>query len=250
MKASTVMKSANVDSVDSVGSVDSAAVEVSTAELPLADWPTEEFAVPFAHPAVLRRRRRVPVAVLAILMLLVGLVAGLGAALAIRGAADSPAAPRTGVSSEPSPTSHDVVGILTAVGATSISVSSGSITSTYQVTPATRITRGTAVVRLQTLRIGEQVTVRLGFADSTSAKLTAQAISVTAISAKATPAKPRSSARATAAPAPVVVAPTPQAVVTASAPVGVPTRGSTGFGSGIGFGFGAGAGVPGGFGGR
>jgi hypothetical protein len=237
--------------------------EVSTAELSLADQPTEEFAVPAPHPAPGRvRRRRVPVSVLAVLMLLIGLAAGIGAALAVRGAADSTAAPRAGgspsaaasssVASEPSPTSHDVIGILTAVGSRSIGVSSGSITGTYQVTSATRITRGSVVVRLQTLKVGEQVTVRLGFADSTSAALTAQAITVKATLVP----KPRASARATVAPQPAVVTASPQAVVRAPATVVTPARGTSGFAVGIGSqmvggGLGGAGGAAGGrFGGR
>ncbi|HEX4431732.1 MAG TPA: hypothetical protein VHZ96_20855 [Frankiaceae bacterium] len=219
----------------------------SMAELSWADWPTEEFAVPFRQPLP-RRRRRVPVAVLATLMLLIGLAAGLGAALAVRGAADPSAAPRAGASPKaaptPSPTSYDVSGTLTAVEATSISVSTGSVTATYRVTSATRITRSAVVIRLQTLKVGEQVTVRLGFANSTSRVLVARAITVKA-APKASAAATSSPAQASAAPQPAVVTPSPQAVVPAPATVVAPTRG-------IGYGAGVGGGVvqPRSFGGR
>jgi hypothetical protein len=161
-----------------------AGIQETTAELALADWLTEEFLIaPEPAPPRLRRRTGLRVAMSAVLALLIGLLAGLGTAWALRGGADPSAAPRasaasaapesSGVSLTPSPTSRDVLGILTAVGARSIRVSSGSITATYQVNSATRITRGTVVVRLQTLKVGEQVTVRLAFADSTSAALSA-----------------------------------------------------------------------------
>ena len=236
-----------------------AGIKETTAELALADWLTEEFPV-VPKPPPPRRRTAPRFALMAVVMLLIGLLAGLATAW-VRGAADSSAAPQTGAASAapassgaalaPSLSSHDVIGTVTAVGTRSISVRSGSIISTYQVTAATRITRGTSVVRLQTLKVGEQVTIRLGFADSTSTVLTARAISV-----KAAVAKPRASARATPAPAPAVLTPGPQAEVSAPATVVVPSLPANAFGTGVGnrtFGGGLSPGARmagGGFGGR
>jgi hypothetical protein len=209
--------------------IGSTGIQETTTELALADWLTEEFPVTpepaFRGPP---RRPRLQAGLLVVLVLIIGLLAGLGSAWALRGAADPSAAPRTNVSQTPSPTSYDVIGILKAVGPHSVRVSSGGTTATYQVTSATRITRGTVVVRLQTLKVGEQVTVRLGLADPTSSTLSAESISV-----KAAVTKPRVSARPTVAPTSAVVTPSPQVAVPAPSAV-APVRGSNGFGSGIG----------------
>lgn len=226
----------------------------STAELSWADRPTEELAVAPPRPVAPARprRRRVPIGVLAILMLVVGLAAGVGAMLAFRGVADSSAAPRDspGAASEPSPTSHVVIGILTAVSSRSVRVSSGSITGTYLVTPATRITRGNTVVSLRTLKVGEQVNVRFAFADSTSTALTAQTITVKAATVKPATVTHQ---RATPSPTPTAVARIPLRTTTNTAPaaratVAAPARGTTGFAGRTGASFGNRT-VGGGFGG-
>lgn len=247
-----------------------AGTQESTAELSLADRPTEELTAPLRPaPAPGRQhpRKRVLVSVLAVLMLLVGLAAGVGAALAFRGVADPSATPRGGgspsasrqqaaVAGEPSPTSHDVIGILTAVGPRSVRVSSGSITGTYLVTTSTRITRGRTVIALNQLKVGEQVTVGLAFADSTSTALTAQTITAKAATVKPAavthrrPTPSSSSMRAAA----TTTASTVQTVPHAVTPPAVartftaPAAGTAGFGS---FSGGrAGIGGGGGFAGR
>jgi hypothetical protein len=129
-----------------------------------------------------------------------------------------------------------------------VRVSSGSITGTYLVTPATRITRGNTVVSLRTLKVGEQVNVRFAFADSTSTALTAQTITV-----KAATVKPATVTHqwATPSPTPTAVARIPLRTTTAPAAratVAVPARGTTGFAGRTGASFGNRT-VGGGFGG-
>ena len=80
-------------------------IQEATAELAIADWLTEELPVAAARPGppLLRCRSRLWVAAPALLMLVIGLVAGIALALNARGAAHTSAAPR--VTTDPSPSS-------------------------------------------------------------------------------------------------------------------------------------------------
>lgn len=95
------------------------------------------------------------------------------------GAAGGTTGGQTGASGQ------QVVGTLTAVGPTSITVRSAVGAATYRVTAATRVVLGTSSVALSSLRAGESVVVQLASATTGSSAVAQSVVASTAASGTA-----------------------------------------------------------------